>query len=100
MRGELVRIVFLHKEGEATRFGVAVSKKIANSPERSRGKRVLRESIRRLAPHVANGAWIVASLRERGLDASARDIWRDMADVLMKARLLSSVPDEGSWCSA
>lgn len=92
-----MRIVFLRREGEPSKFGVAVSKKIADSPERSRGRRALRESLRRIVPCVCGGVWMVASLRENGLDASARDVWRDMTDVLTKARLLLSCPDEEAW---
>ena len=91
-RGELVRMYFLPADEAGTRFGVAVGKKVANAVMRARGRRMLRESLRRLAPWVKGGHWIVLSLRERALQLKAHDVYADAAKVLARSGLL-----EESW---
>ncbi len=88
-KGELVRIVFLCRPGERTRFGVVVGKKIAHAAGRSRGRRILREALRRLVPWVKDGAWIVVSLREKGLEASARSVYRDLSALMARMEMMS-----------
>lgn len=86
--GELVRLFFLEQPLESKMIGVAVGKKMANAPQRSRGRRILRESFRRLLPWIKDGVWIVGSLREKALDASAKDIYIDISTVLKKRNLM------------
>lgn len=88
-RGALVRMYFLYRPGEAKKFGVVVGKKIANAVERARGRRILRESLRRLTPWIAEGVWVVFSLREKALDKSAVPVYRDIAGLLKRADLLN-----------
>jgi len=86
-KGELVRICYLKKDAE-TRVGVAVGKKIANAAMRARGRRMLREALRRLLPWMRGGVWMVASLRERALDKNAVDVYGDMSLLLERSSLL------------
>jgi ribonuclease P protein component len=74
-----------------------VGKKIAMATGRSRGRRILRESVRRLVPWVKDGAWIVASLREKGLGASARSVYRDLSAILGRAEMLTDDWRGASW---
>jgi ribonuclease P protein component len=89
-RGELVRLCYLRKQGERTRIGLAVGKKIAGSVGRSRGRRMLRESVRRLLPWMESGAWIVLSLREKALESSASEVYADTASLLRRAGLMGA----------
>jgi ribonuclease P protein component len=92
-RGELVRLYYLRVRGERTKVGVAVGKKIARASLRSRGRRMLRESIRRLLPWLTDELWIVLSLREKALGENAVSIYADIARSLGRAGLIR--PDWG-----
>jgi ribonuclease P protein component len=96
LKGELVRIYYLHRNGDA-RVGVAVGKKIAGAVGRARGRRILRESLRRLMPWVKNGVWIVASLRERALGSDAVSVYYETARLLAKSGLLSDGWGGADW---
>lgn len=87
-KGALVRLFFVRAEGERTQVGVAVGRKVANAVGRSRGKRVLRESLRRLLPHVKDGYRMVVSLRETGLGVNAKVIHRDLSRLFARCDLL------------
>ncbi|MEG1800075.1 MAG: ribonuclease P protein component [Synergistaceae bacterium] len=86
--GELVRLFFVDGNGEPTKVGVTVGKKIANAAKRTRGRRLMRESFRRLLPWMKDGVWIVASLRENALGLSARDVYLDMGRSLKRRGLM------------
>lgn len=88
--GELVRLFFVRQPDAATQVGVTVGRKIAKAVKRTRGRRILRESFRRLLPWMKEGIWIVASLRESGLDASGQEIYRDMARAMQRRGLMKS----------
>jgi ribonuclease P protein component len=87
LKGELVRIYYLYRETD-TKVGVAVGRKIAGAAGRSRGRRMLREALRRLLPWVRDGVWIVASLRERALDATAVSVYNDSAILFERSGLI------------
>ena len=96
--GRLVRLLFFESPTiDSTRFGVTVSKKIANAVKRVRGRRILREAIRRLKPWVKDGFWIVVSLRGAGLDVSAREIYFDLAKLMKRQDLLVSEWQNLDW---
>ncbi len=86
--GELVRIYYLRKPGERTRVAVTVGRKTAKAVGRSRGRRMLRESIRRILPWIADGVWVVLSLRGKGLTRNAAHVYADVAKGLGRAGLL------------
>jgi ribonuclease P protein component len=94
LKGELVRINYLRVDGE-TRVGVAVGKKIAGAVGRARGRRMLRESLRRLLPWIKGGVWLVASLRERALSSGAAPVYYDAARLLGKNGFMA-----GGWPGA
>ena len=86
--GELVRLFFVERPSDPTMVGVTVGKKMAMAAKRTRGRRMLRESFRRLLPWVRDGVWIVASLRENALSLSAGDIYLDMGRALKRRGLM------------
>ncbi|MDO9508382.1 MAG: ribonuclease P protein component [Thermovirgaceae bacterium] len=88
--GALVRLLFVPSPDGKTRFGVAVGKQQGSSPVRSRGKRVLRESLRRLRPWVREGFCIICMLRNTSLRRNARDIYEDLAKVAARAGLMEA----------
>ena len=83
-----MRLFFVKQSDGATQAGVTVGKKIAKASKRTRGRRMLRESFRRLLPWMQDDVWIVASLRERALDLSAREVYLDMARCLKRRGLM------------
>lgn len=90
LKGELVRIVFLKGQEGGAKVGAVVSKKIACAAERSRGRRLIRESLRRSMPSIRDGARVVVSMRKEGLDSSARDVHRDICRLLRRADLVGA----------
>jgi ribonuclease P protein component len=89
-KGELVRLYFLHRPGEDSKIGVVVGKKIAKASLRSRGRRMLRESLRRILPWLKKEVWIVLSLREKALRTDAAAVYMDAARLLERADLMGS----------
>lgn len=87
--GALVRLLFAKAPDGKSRLAVAVGKKQGSSPVRSRGKRVLRESMRRLRPWVREGFWIICMLRNAALRKNARDVYEDAAKVAARAGLMT-----------
>jgi ribonuclease P protein component len=96
-RGELVRLYFLRGQQGQTKIGLAVGKKLTGAAGRSRGRRVLRESARRLLPWIKDGVWIVMSLREKALESSAVSVYADVASSLKRAGLIGSGWDGPDW---
>lgn len=79
-----MRLLCLRRPEETTRFGLAVGKKMANAAGRNRGRRILKEALRRLHPWLVPGWWIVLSLSEAGLVASSQDIYLELAELFQK----------------
>ncbi|MDR3165836.1 MAG: ribonuclease P protein component [Synergistaceae bacterium] len=96
LKGELVRICYLYRDG-STLVGFTVGKKIAGAAARVRGRRILRESIRRLLPWMKEGIWLVASLREKGLESDAISIYYEIAELLKKSDMLSDKWNGADW---
>lgn len=96
LKGELVRICYLYRDG-GTLVGVAVGKKIAGAVARARGRRILRESIRRLLPWLKEGIWLVVSLREKGLGSDAVAVYYETAGLLEKSGMLSDGWNGADW---
>jgi ribonuclease P protein component len=96
LKGELVRIYYLYRDGE-TKVGVAAGRKIAGAVGRARGKRMLRESLRRLLPWIKDGVWIVASLKERALGGDSVALYYEMAKLLERPSLLEDDWGGADW---
>ena len=96
-KGDLVRLYCLRGKEGPSRFGVVVGKRIANAALRSRGRRILRESLRHLAPWVEDGAWFVASLRETALRADAVSVCCDMVRLFVRAGFLKEDWGGPNW---
>lgn len=92
-----MRLLYVTKAEGPAQAGVAVGKKIACGAQRVRGRRVLREAARRLLPWVKDGVWFVASLRENGLEANARDVYYDLAACMKRRGLLVSDWPGADW---
>ena len=92
VQGELVRLLFLRETGRGLRVGYAVGKRQGKAHVRNRGRRVLREAFRHIAPWIVPDVSLVFSLKDRGLDARATAVFQDMVRLLKRHGLL-----RGSW---
>ncbi|ACZ18939.1 ribonuclease P protein component [Thermanaerovibrio acidaminovorans DSM 6589] len=95
--GELVRLFFVTSPDGTTKVGVTVGKKMAKAARRVRGRRCAREALRRLIPWIKDGVWLAVSMRERGLNATARDVYADLAALLWRNGLLSDQWPGENW---
>lgn len=96
-KNSLVRLLFIEAPDGEKKFGVVVGKKQGNACVRSRGRRVLREAARRLAPWVRPGYWFIFSLSLKGLSANGRDVYDDLARLMERVGLLSEDWPGPSW---
>mgnify|MGYP001741209982 CR=1 FL=1 len=98
IQGDLVRLLFLRNPVQlGLRVGYAVGKRQGKAHIRNRGRRILRESFRRLMPWVASDVTLVLSLKDRALGASAIAVWRDMTKVLRRQGLLLDGWSGADW---
>jgi ribonuclease P protein component len=95
--GELVRLFYVRAEEGRPLVGVTVGRKIAIAAKRTRGRRVMRESFRRLLPWIKEGGWVVGSFRENALSASAQDVYYDVAKSLKRRGLLKHDWPGADW---
>lgn len=72
------------------RCGLAVGKKLAMAHGRNRGRRILKEAVRRILPWVRPGVWIVLSLSEEGLQSKAGDIYEELSMLMKKRGMLQN----------
>lgn len=91
-----MRLLCLKIEGP-TRLGFAVGKRQGAAHVRNRGKRILREALRRLRPWIAPGFHIVATLRASGLASKADAVYFDAARVLERRGLLGAGWSGAVW---
>ena len=92
-----MRLLFLEVPDSPVRIGLAVGKKQGASHERNRGRRILKEGFRRLRPWMKDGFWFVASLRDQGMTANAREIYSDLARLLFRSAFLRSDWPGANW---
>ncbi len=89
LKGRLVRLLFVQAPDGKTRCAMAVGKKMGKAVRRNRGRRVLREAVRRLYPWLKDGWWFALMLTERGMNATAPEVYADLGRVLSKEGFLS-----------
>lgn len=92
-----MRLLFVEAPDGTTRVGAAVGKRQGKAYVRSRGRRVIRESVRRLLPWTRQGIWVVVLLGSQGLTAGAREIHQDMARLFMEKGFLSQEFPGPDW---
>ena len=88
LKGRLVRLLFVKAPDGKTRFAMAVGKKLGKAHRRNRGRRMLKESLRRLHPWMKEGWWFAMMLNEQGLKASAPEVYNDLARTLKRGGFL------------
>lgn len=91
--GRLVRLFCTRIPEGQSRWGIMVGKKLVGAAGRVRGRRVLRECARRLAPLTKEGYLIGVSLTREGLNAKAPQLWQDLVFCLRSAHLLVAEPE-------
>ena len=89
LKGRLVRLLYIKAPDGNTRFALAVGKKLGKAHARNRGRRVLKESLRRLRPWVRDGFWFACMLTPRGMEARAQEVYADLGCVLERRGFMS-----------
>ncbi|MCR5347777.1 MAG: ribonuclease P protein component [Fretibacterium sp.] len=97
VQGELVRLLFMRNASGGVRVGYAVGKRQGRAHVRNRGRRILREAFRRLAPGIAENVVLVLSLKNSGLKAKATEVYRDLAAILKRRGLLAKTWKDAEW---
>lgn len=95
--GRLLAIKVLNKNGEDTRFGIAVGKKVGGAVQRNRVKRRVREIAREV--DVEQGWDIVVMARRSSAEATYSQISNEIRSLLNKVDLLV-VKNEDNCISA
>jgi ribonuclease P protein component len=93
--GPLVaRILANPADPPKNRYTIIASKKIGKAHERNRCKRLVRESIRYLHPHLTTGYDVVIILRGGIDELSGLDVaYSSLVRILRQARLLQNEPE-------
>jgi ribonuclease P protein component len=92
--GALLTLVYAPAGGTAvqpataTRVGIVVGKRVGNAVTRNRVRRRVRERLRRMWPVVAPNWDLIISGRPAAANASSADLWRELAELLRRARVL------------
>lgn len=83
-----MRLLFVNAPDGKTRFAMAVGKKSGKAYARNRGRRILKESLRRLRPWIKDGVWLACMLTPHGMNAKAQDVYTDLGAVLRRKGLM------------
>lgn len=94
-RGKYCLLLVLARPGEPTRFGFITSRRsLGCAVKRNRGRRRLREVIRRRFPRMPQqGYWIVVIAYRAVLEAAHQELASDVEQLLAKAGALSPIED-------
>ncbi|MBR0151634.1 MAG: ribonuclease P protein component [Synergistaceae bacterium] len=90
--GSLVRMLYLRDEGESVSFGCAVGKRQGKAHIRVRGRRILREAFRQIAPRVMPGLSIILTLSGEGLTAKSHAVQKELESLLARRKLIRKCP--------
>ncbi|HEV2235758.1 MAG TPA: ribonuclease P protein component [Ktedonobacterales bacterium] len=80
----------------ATRVGIVIGKRVGNAVTRNRVRRRVRERLRRAWLAVAPNWDLIIIGRPAAADASSADLWRELAELLRRARVLVAGTEVGS----
>lgn len=83
-----MRLLFLKKQNAGIKLGCAVGKRQGKAHVRVRGRRVLREAFRHVAPWIVPDIFFVLSLKDKALGAKSTEICDDLVRVLKRKKLL------------
>lgn len=91
--GSLVIYVLPNRFG-GTRFGIITSKKVGNSVQRNRLRRLIRENIRFLKERMTTGLDIIVVARKADKASNFESIGKEMRYLLKKLDILSRENDD------
>jgi len=78
---------------ETVRFGAVTTKRLGKAVQRNRARRLIREAMRQVCPHLRTGWDVVIIARPRLLEASAPQVQAILEDLLRRAELFASPPE-------
>jgi ribonuclease P protein component len=82
-------LIVLPADGERSLFGVTAGKTVGSAVQRNRTKRLIREAIRPLLPHVKPGWKVVLIARKPIATAQLTDIQAILQELFTRAHLLN-----------
>ena len=88
LKGRLVRLLYVKAPDGKTRYAMAVGKRFGKAHRRNHGRRMLKDSLRRLHPWMKQGWWFALMLSERGLEAGTLEVYEDLARALRRGGFL------------
>ena len=91
-KGSFLEIFVIRKKQNFNRIGIAISKKIGNSVERNKIKRLIRESYMQLNENLVNGCEIIILWNKKVeiKDANFYNIKEDLYEVFKKAEIIEN----------
>jgi ribonuclease P protein component len=81
-------LVILPVPNEKTRFGIIASRSVGNAVKRNRAKRMIREALRTLLPHIKPGWDVILISRRPILKAELTEIQQTLHLLFIRANLI------------
>ena len=88
----LIVLIAIPNEMSHSRFGVGAGRSIGNAVQRNRAKRIIRETIRPLIPHISAGWDLVILARRPIVNIKFSEIRLALTSLLTQAELLEKTP--------